>query len=196
MLLVIGLGNPGAEYTSTRHNVGFLVVDSLARRTFSSIDRQQHGAKTAKVRWGDSPLILAKPMKFMNRSGGPAQALRGFYKLSLDQVVVIHDDLELPFGTVKVKLGGGHGGHNGLRDLHKHLGGNDYVRVRVGVSRPPPGWKPADYVLGRWSAEQANLLEDVVNMAADAVDTLVHSGIHDAIERFNSRGPATVARAS
>jgi PTH1 family peptidyl-tRNA hydrolase len=104
--------------------------------------------------------------------------------------------MELPFGTVRVKLGGGHGGHNGLRDLHKHLGSPAYVRVRVGVSRPLSGWKPADYVLGRWSTDQASQLEDVVNRAADAVEMLVQSGVDVAAEHVNSCGSERVSRAS
>lgn len=172
MFLVLGLGNPGAQYTTTRHNVGFLVVDALARRCGVSIDREQHGARTAKARVGSQPMTLAKPMKFMNLSGGPAQALASFYKLDVGQVVAVHDDLELPFGEVRHKLGGGHGGHNGLRDLNRHLG-SGYHRIRVGVSRPPSGWDPADYVLGRWSDDEAQRLEEVVEQAADAVEALV-----------------------
>ena len=188
MFLVLGLGNPGPEHTATRHNVGFLVVDALARRSFVSVDREQHGALTTKTRLGSDAVVLAKPMKFMNLSGGPGQALRSFYKLDLEHVIVIHDDMEVPFGEVRVKLGGGHGGHNGLRDLHKRLSGNGYVRVRVGVSRPPQGWSPANYVLGRWSPEQSASLEDVVRLAADAVESIVRDGVDETISRFNTRG--------
>lgn len=192
MHLVLGLGNPGARYLDTRHNVGFLVVDALARRCATGVDRSDKGALTAKVRVGNQPVVLAKPQQFMNRSGGPGGQLKSFYKLDNDHVVVVHDELELGFGEVKVKVGGGHGGHNGLRDLHKHLGGKDYVRVRVGISRPPAGWDPANYVLGRWSADQSTGLEEVVATAADAVESVVCDGVESAINRFNTRaGPGS-----
>jgi PTH1 family peptidyl-tRNA hydrolase len=184
VFLIAGLGNPGAKYTATRHNVGFLVVDMLARRCAVTVDREQHGARTSKTRLGAAPVMLAKPMRFMNLSGGPARALYDYFKLDLAQVVVIHDDLGLPFGTVRVKQGGGHGGHNGLRDLHKHLGAG-FVRVRVGISRPPSGWDAADYVLGQWAPQEASELEDVVSLAADAVEALVADGLERTMNRFN-----------
>lgn len=188
MHLVVGLGNPGARYVDTRHNAGFLVVDAVARRQAVSIDRSQHGALTAKARFGSAAAVLAKPQEFMNLSGRAAQKLANFYKVEdLDHVVVVHDDMDLPFGDVRVKRGGGHGGHNGLRDLHKHLGGPGYVRVRVGVGRPPQGWDPANYVLGRWADDEASRLSDVVAEAADAVEAVVMDGADAAMNRFNAQ---------
>jgi PTH1 family peptidyl-tRNA hydrolase len=187
MFLVAGLGNPGAQYVGTRHNVGFLAADALARRCATGIDKSQHGALSTKVRLAGQAVVLCKPQKFMNLSGGPTQQLAAFYKVELDHVIVVHDELDLPFGDVRVKVGGGHGGHNGLRDLHKHLPGNGYVRVRVGIGRPPAGWKPANYVLGRWSAEESSQLEDVVARAADAVESVVRVGPTETMNQFNVR---------
>lgn len=187
MFLVVGLGNPGARYADTRHNVGFLVADVLARRAQVSMDKEQSGAKVAKASLAGQPVVLAKPQQFMNVSGAATAALATFYKLDRDQVVAIHDDMDLPYGDVRVKVGGGHGGHNGLRDLHAKLGGDGYVRVRVGVSRPPEGWIPADYVLGRWSDLETSRLEEVVGLAADAVEAIVRDGAVAAMNRFNTR---------
>ncbi|MCB9662541.1 MAG: aminoacyl-tRNA hydrolase [Alphaproteobacteria bacterium] len=189
MHVVVGLGNPGARYADTRHNVGFLVVDTLARRAATSIDRTQHGALTGKAVVGGQPTVLAKPQQFMNLSGGPTQRLASFYDVPVDKVVVVHDEVDLPFGDVRVKKGGGHGGHNGIRDIVKHLGA-DCIRVRVGVSRPPEGWDTADYVLGRWSADEHAELPEVVDRAADAVEAVVRSGPVEAMNHFNTRGRA------
>jgi PTH1 family peptidyl-tRNA hydrolase len=189
MHLVLGLGNPGARYAATRHNVGFLVVDALARRSRASVEKEQLGALTAKVRLGDADVVLAKPQKYMNLSGGPGQHLAGFYKVPVEQVVVVHDDMDIPFRDVRVKVGGGHGGHNGLRDLNARHG-NAYVRVRVGVSRPPAGWDPADYVLGRWTPDEDASLQDVVETAADAVEVVVRKGAIEAQNQFNGRASA------
>lgn len=189
MFLVLGLGNPGARYAATRHNVGFLVADAVARRAGSSVDREQLGALVTKIRLDDHDVVVAKPQKFMNLSGGPGQHLAHFYKVPVERVVVIHDELDLPFGEVRVKVGGGHGGHNGLRDLHARLGSPSYVRVRVGISRPPAGWDPADYVLGKWTREEEAELDDLVDTAADAVACVVREGAAEAQNRFNTRRP-------
>ncbi len=192
MKLVAGLGNPGPQYVDTRHNVGFLVVDRLARRAAAAIDSESHGARVGKARVAGDSVLLVKPWTYMNRSGGPVQSLAAYYKADPADVVVVHDDLDLPFGTVRVKKGGGHGGHNGLRDLNKHLGA-DYVRVRCGLGRPPKGWDPANYVLGRWSSEEAVHLEEVVDTAADAVESVLAHGPDTTMNRFNVRDPEVAA---
>lgn len=192
MHLVMGLGNPGARYTDTRHNVGFLVVDALARRARTGIDREQLGAQVGKASLGGQPTVLAKPQKFMNLSGGPGQQLAAFYKVPVERVVVVHDELDLPFGDVRVKVGGGHAGHNGLRDLVARMGPG-FVRVRVGVSRPPKDWDTADYVLGRWTEEEAVRLADVVEQAVDAVEAVVREGALAAMNKFNQRVAARPA---
>ncbi len=196
MFLVVGLGNPGSSYVATRHNVGFLVADQLARRAMTTINTKGQGALTGKARLADQAIVLAKPVEYMNRSGSPVQKLVSFYKLDLDHVVVVHDDMDIDFGRVRIKVGGGHGGHNGLRDLNKHLG-SDYVRVRVGVSRPPAGWDPANYVLGRWTDAESQQLEDIVGHAADAAESLLREGASSAMNRFNVRlGDAASASSS
>ncbi len=186
MFLVVGLGNPGARYADTRHNVGFLVVDALARRAAVGLDREQSGAKVAKATVASEPAVLVKPQKFMNLSGGPVHAARDFYKVELAQIIVVHDDLDLPHGDVRVKVGGGHGGHNGLRDLLAHVGA-DFVRIRVGIGRPPEGWDSADYVLGRWSPDQASELPTLVDRASDAVEHVVRHGATAAMQTFNTK---------
>lgn len=186
MFLVVGLGNPGPRYLDTRHNVGFLVVDVLARRASVSMDREQSRAKVAKATVADKPVVLVKPQKFMNLSGGPVQAARDFYKVPVEEVIVVHDDVDLPTGDVRVKRGGGHGGHNGLRDLIAH-GGAEFVRVRVGVGRPPEGWDTADYVLGRWSSDEDAGLGQTTDRAADAVEHVVRHGVQAAMQNYNTR---------
>jgi len=193
MHLVLGLGNPGSRYTDTRHNVGFLVADVLARRSMVSIDREQSGALVAKTQVAGAAAILAKPQKFMNLSGQPGQALRDFYKISLDHVIVIHDDVDLPFADVRVKVGGGHGGHNGLRDLIQVMGAG-FVRVRVGVGRPPAGWDTADYVLGRWTTPESSELAAVVDRSAAAVEQIVRDGVLGAMQTFNTTARAVTPR--
>ncbi len=179
MHLIVGLGNPGARYADTRHNAGFLVADVLARRAGASIDRDQCGAKIAKAQLGGHPIVLAKPQSFMNLSGGPTQQLRDFFKVEMARVVVVHDELDLPFGEVRVKVGGGHAGHNGLRDLIARVGA-DFVRVRVGIGRPPAGWEVADFVLARWSTEEASQVVDLVDDAANLVQTVLTEGVQRA----------------
>jgi PTH1 family peptidyl-tRNA hydrolase len=132
-------------------------------------------------------MVAAKPQSFMNLSGQPAASLRGFYKVDVDQMIVVHDELDLPFGQVRVKKGGGHGGHNGLRDVQKRAGGNGFLRVRVGISRPPPEWDVADYVLSKWTSEEQCRLDDIVHLAADAVESVVRDGVDAAMNRFNVR---------
>lgn len=186
MWLVIGLGNPGRRYAETRHNVGFRAVDALVSRWGGSAPRDQLGARVSTATLGGDRVVLAMPQGFMNCSGPPAASLRGWYKVTNEQVVVVHDDLDLPFGQIRVRRDGGHGGHNGLRDLHQHLG-PDYVRVRVGISRPPPSWDPADYVLAPFSPEEQATLPEVIGRAADAVETVCTAGLVPAMNRFNTR---------
>jgi PTH1 family peptidyl-tRNA hydrolase len=194
MKIVVGLGNPGGSYANSRHNAGFLVVDRLAERWHTSFDQQRSGAVIAKARLHGEGAILAKPQKFMNLSGQPTSALRSYYKVADEDIVVVHDDMEIEFGQVRVKDGGGHGGHNGLRDLKAKLGTGRFVRVRFGVSRPPGRWDPADYVLGSWSKEQSAQLSFAVDRAADAVEAVVRDGISSAMNTFNTQAGSTAAQ--
>lgn len=186
MYLVAGLGNPGPRYVDTRHNVGFLVVDRLARRAATAIDGERHGARHGKARLADQTVLLLKPWTFMNLSGQPTQAHAAFHRVDSDHVIVVHDDMDLPFADVRVKVGGGHGGHNGLRDLERHVG-RDTLRVRCGIGRPPQGWDPANYVLGRWSSAEADALDAFVDAASDAVESIVRDGVVAAMNTVNTR---------
>jgi len=187
MHMVLGLGNPGKRYEKNRHNAGFLVADRLALRWSTSFDSKQFNAVVGKTRIDDRPVILAKPQTFMNLSGQAAASLRGYYKVADEQLVVVHDDVDIPFGQVRVKRGGGHGGHNGLRDLTRCLGTQDFPRVRFGVSRPPPQWETADYVLSNWTPEEAEQLESLIDQAADAVETVIREGVTAAMNTYNQR---------
>ncbi len=182
--LVIGLGNPGPDYAHTRHNAGFLVVDLLASTLGGSYWKDEAGAKTTRVRLGDEDVVLAKPQAFMNVSGKAVRRLVEAYGVPLGEVVVVHDDLDLPEGDVRAKSGGGHGGHNGLRSLHEAVG-DDYMRVRVGIGRPPGRMDPADYVLEPLRGEKLERLEGSVPTAAQAVIDVLEHGIDAAMSEHN-----------
>jgi PTH1 family peptidyl-tRNA hydrolase len=195
MYLVLGLGNPGRRYDRTRHNVGFRVVDRLAARYRETCDRPHLGSLVGRLRIGEHDVAIAKPQAFMNLSGQPAASLRGYYKVELTDLIVVHDEVDLPFGVVRIKVGGGHGGHNGVRDLLARLGDPGFVRVRVGVSRPPPPWDTADYVLSAWTSAEEAELPRIVDAAADAVEAIVREGVQRAMNHVNQRpdpgpGPA------
>jgi peptidyl-tRNA hydrolase, PTH1 family len=184
--LVAGLGNPGAGYAGNRHNCGFLVADVLAARVGTGFKRDRSRAAVAAGRLAGFPVTLAKPQTFMNLSGGPVAALRSFYKIPTERIVVIHDDLDLPFETIRLKLGGGDGGHNGLRSVTAALGARDYFRTRVGIGRPPGRMDPADFVLHDFSAAERKLLPLVLERAADAVETLLQQGLPAAQNEFHT----------
>ncbi|WP_036965114.1 aminoacyl-tRNA hydrolase [Promicromonospora kroppenstedtii] len=191
--LVVGLGNPGPKYAGNRHNVGQMVLDLLAERAgarFSKHARAQ--AVVAETRLGVLPggapgprVILAKPTTYMNTSGGPVSALAKYYDVPADQVVMVHDEVDIPFDTIKLKVGGGEGGHNGLRDTTKALGTKDYHRVRVGVGRPPGRMDTADYVLRDFSGTEKKDLPILVDDAADAVEMLLTQGLLAAQGKFH-----------
>ena len=190
--LIVGLGNPGPEYADTRHNVGQMVVDELARRYNGALSRNKKtNAVEATVRIrGVGPsgatVALAKPLSYMNLSGGPVSSLVKYYSVEPDAVVVIHDELDVPFGAIRLKKGGGSAGHNGLKDISKALGTPDYVRIRVGVGRPPGRQAPADYVLKAFTATERKELDLVIALAADAVEDFVAKGLAEAQQRFHT----------
>ncbi|MFE0589512.1 aminoacyl-tRNA hydrolase [Micromonospora echinospora] len=178
--LVVGLGNPGREYAGHRHNVGFMVADLLAGRVGGKFGRHRRAvAEVAEGRlgFGGPRLVLAKPLTYMNLSGGPVAALTQFYKIPPAQVVAVHDELDIGYGQLRVKCGGGEGGHNGLRSMTKSLGTKDYVRVRFGIGRPPGRQDPADYVLSDFSGVERKELEFLVDRAADAVESVITRGV-------------------
>jgi peptidyl-tRNA hydrolase, PTH1 family len=183
--LIVGLGNPGPEYERNRHNLGFLVADELAERAGVRFKRDRSRAQVATGRLAGVPVILAKPMTFMNVSGRPVAALRGFYKVPDDRIVVIHDELDIPFDTIRLKLGGGDNGHNGLRSVTAALGSRDYNRVRVGIGRPPGRMDPADFVLRNFSAGEREALPVLLSRSADAAEVLLERGLVAAQNEYN-----------
>ncbi|GGQ24467.1 aminoacyl-tRNA hydrolase [Streptomyces mutabilis] len=189
--LVAGLGNPGPEYAANRHNVGFMVADLLAERMGARFKR--HGKAHAQVVEGrigppgpaNRRVILAKPMSFMNVSGGPVTALREFYKVPVGNVVAVHDELDIDYGMLRLKSGGGDNGHNGLKSITRSLG-SDYHRVRFGIGRPPGRMPVADFVLKDFSSAERKELDYFVDRAADAVEALVIEGLERAQSAYNS----------
>ncbi|MFC6015048.1 aminoacyl-tRNA hydrolase [Plantactinospora solaniradicis] len=178
--LLVGLGNPGKEYARNRHNVGFMAAELVAERIGAKFGRHRRAhAEVAEGRlgFGGPKLVLAKPLTYMNLSGGPVAALAQFYKVPVGQVIAVHDELDIPYGQLRVKFGGGEGGHNGLRSMSKSLGTKDYVRVRFGVGRPPGRQDPADYVLSDFSAVERKELEFLVDRAADVAEAVVIRGL-------------------
>jgi peptidyl-tRNA hydrolase, PTH1 family len=189
--LIAGLGNPGSEYAGNRHNSGFMVADLLAERMGVRFKRDRSRARVAEGRLASRPVTLAKPQTFMNLSGGPVASLRAFYKVPAARIVAIHDELDIPFGTIRLKQGGGDNGHNGLRSLTAALGTRDYLRVRVGIGRPSGRMDPADFVLHDFSAAERKVLPDVLERAADAVEVLLDRGLAAAQNEFHSAAQPT-----
>lgn len=190
--LVVGLGNPGPTYAGHRHNIGYLVTDELARRMGGGFRSHKSGrADVVEGRLGApggaAPrVVLARARCYMNESGGPVKALATFYKVPAERVVAIHDELDIPFDTMRVKLGGGDNGHNGLKSMRSSLGTGDFHRVRVGIGRPPGRQEVADFVLSNFSTTERKALPFVVDSAADAVESLVAEGLERTQQRFNS----------
>lgn len=186
--LVIGLGNPGPRYETTRHNIGQLVVDELAARRGETFRAHKANARVVEtwLRPGGPKLVLAKPNSFMNVSGGPASGLAKFYGVEADHVVVVHDELDIPFDTIKLKVGGGHGGHNGVRDVAKALDTPVFPRVRVGIGRPPGRQDAADWVLDPFGATERQTLGILIGDAADAVEQLVGEGLLAAQQKHHA----------
>lgn len=193
--LIAGLGNPGPRYDSTRHNVGFMVADELARRALASFTAARNSrAEVAKtvispsglgVIPGES-LLIVKPLTYMNESGQAVGSLARFNNISADHVIVVHDELDLDLGRLKMKSGGSDNGHNGLKSVRAHLSTGDFYRVRFGIGRPPGRMSGADYVLGKFAARERTELEIQIALAADACETIINDGLAQAQNRFNS----------
>ena len=189
--LLVGLGNPGPGYASHRHNVGQLALDELASRIGAAFKRHKTNATVAEGRLGPggARLVLAKPSSFMNLSGGPVAQLLRFYSLPPDRLIVLHDELDIPFDTIKLKVGGGHGGHNGLRDIQSAIGTADFARIRIGIGRPPGRQDPADFVLTPFSKAERELLPSLLSDAADAAEQVITEGLQPAQQRFHAPRP-------
>jgi PTH1 family peptidyl-tRNA hydrolase len=186
--LIVGLGNPGTEYSNNRHNVGHMVLNELARRVGGNFKVHKARAHVLEGRLGigGPRVVLAKPMSYMNVSGAPVSALAKFYDIAPDHVVAVHDEIDIPFNTVKLKIGGGEGGHNGLRDISKALATKDYLRVRVGVGRPPGRMDTADYVLKDFATAEKKELPFLLDDAADAVESVVRDGLAAAQQKYHT----------
>jgi PTH1 family peptidyl-tRNA hydrolase len=183
--LIVGLGNPGRKYRHNRHNVGFMALDQLARRNQLDFTRQQSDAIVSVGTIAGSRVVLAKPQTFMNKSGVPVAALRRFYKVADEDLLVIFDDLDLPVGTLRIRPFGGSSGHNGMKSLIERLGTQGFPRVRIGIGRPPGRMDPARYVLKDFDKDQRPLVQQVYDRAALAVETWIEYGIESAMTEYN-----------
>lgn len=197
--LVVGLGNPGPEYEKTRHNVGRMIVAEMATRQGLRLSRHKTGAFVGALRLGGMApesvgpesgpsVVLAVPLSYMNLSGGPVAALARYHRIPPEEVVVVHDDIDLPFGTIRLKRGGGEGGHNGLKSVTKSLGTPEYVRIRFGVGRPRTGMDAADYVLRPFTAAERKALPELIDRAVEAIEAVLTEGLEAAQQRFHTAG--------
>jgi len=185
--LLVGLGNPGAKYAQTRHNVGFRIAEDAARKLSVTLDQTRWNALLGQGRAGGGPVAVLLPQTYMNESGESVGHAARFWKVGPTEMVVAHDDMDLEFGRVQVKVGGGDGGHNGLRSLKQHLGTPEFVRVRFGVGRPPEQWEGADWVLAKFSSQEEEQLSDLIPQAADAAVAALLEGPLLAMNRHNRR---------
>ena len=185
--LVVGLGNPGPTYALTRHNIGFRVVDELAKRHGASLSKHKRAqADVAEFKLNSQSVILVKPMTFMNTSGGPTKALASFYKVTPDRIIVLHDELDIECCTIRVKFGGGDNGHNGLKSIRNSFGSGDWYRIRLGIGRPLTQQDPASYVLQKFAVSEQSEVELLIDRGADAVEMLISSSLEETQNRFNS----------
>lgn len=187
MFLIVGLGNPGREYRDTRHNFGFMVVDRLVERLGVTFDKSQHKAVTATGFHEGNKILVAKPQTYMNLSGQSVVAILKYYKIPNDRLLVIHDDLDLPFGTLRMRPGGGAGGQKGLGSTIQQLGTQEFARLRCGIDHPTGHMSVSDYVLSKFRKEEETLLPEVLDRAVDAALAFVATGIQDAMTRYNGK---------
>jgi peptidyl-tRNA hydrolase, PTH1 family len=186
MWLIVGLGNPGRQYELTRHNIGFIFNDFLSRALQLGQEKSEHKALTNKFRWKDQEVLIAKPQTFMNLSGDSVRSLVDFYKISTEQIIVVHDEIDLPGLSLKLQKKRGHGGHNGIRDITEKLGTNEYLRVRLGVGRPShPEMLVSDYVLQKFSTDELAEMTNFMEHSLNAVQTIIFDGFEKAANRFN-----------
>lgn len=185
MKMIVGLGNPGQEYSGTRHNVGFMVMDELAGRWEAAGWRSKQDALVTEYRSGGEPILLVKPQTFMNLSGTAVGALARWHKIPAEDIIAICDDMDLPVGRLRLRTKGGSGGHKGIESLLVHLGQDNFSRIRVGIGRPPAGWEVVNYVLSRFTAEEAPLMEAALSRAAAAAESIINKGMVKTMNIFN-----------
>jgi PTH1 family peptidyl-tRNA hydrolase len=185
--LVVGLGNPGPEYERTRHNVGVMAVEALAERWGGRLKSDRYTrCEVFDSRWQGERVVLARGRSYMNDSGGPVRALADHFHVPVERTIVVHDELDIPFGALRVKQGGGDGGHNGLRSIRRVLGSGETVRIRIGIGRPPGRQDPAEYVLKGFNSAQRDDLPVLIDKADDAIECVIADGVAVAQNRFNS----------
>ncbi|OCL25752.1 aminoacyl-tRNA hydrolase [Orenia metallireducens] len=184
MKLVVGLGNPGFKYEATRHNVGFMVIDYLAKECKEEVSSKEKKALVAKTRIGGEKVILAKPQTFMNNSGEAVRTLADYYNIQAEDILIIYDDLDLEVGQIRLKPKGGHGGHNGIRSIINHLGTKEFNRLRVGIGRPLYG-TVVDYVLGKFSKEEEDTIKEAIKESASAINLYLETDLNKAMNKYN-----------
>ncbi|VEN73462.1 Peptidyl-tRNA hydrolase [Candidatus Desulfarcum epimagneticum] len=185
--LVAGLGNPGRRYAKTRHNIGFMATEALGEFFSIAITKNKFDARFGKGKIDGIDAIIAQPRSFMNRSGGPVLGLARYFGVAAGDIIIVHDDIDLDFGTIKIKEKGGHGGHNGLKSLIDVFGDDSFTRVRAGIGRPPPRMDVSDYVLGKFSGEESRNLDAIIEGSRDAVAAVITEGAKTAMNRFNGQ---------
>lgn len=187
MYVIIGLGNPGKEYADTKHNVGFRVIDKLAYKYNIDVSKFKHRAFTGDGIIDGNKILLVKPQTYMNLSGESIKEIMSFYKVPIENMIVIFDDISLPPGMIRVKEKGSAGGHNGIKNIIAHMGTDEFSRIKVGIGEKPNGWDLADYVLAKFSADDAPLIETGIDNAVNAVEIMLSSCIKDAMNKFNKK---------
>jgi len=186
--LIVGLGNPGREYEASRHNIGFLVVSHLARTHGIPLTERKYKSRWGRGKIGGSPVILAKPHTYMNLSGEAVKLLLASFSLTSRHLTVVHDDLDLPFGRIKIKEKGGNGGHKGIQSIMNAIGGGDFLRIKVGIGRPPERLDPADYVLQPFDQAEKRSLGEVIALSREALELLLKAGLQTAMNLYNRTG--------
>ncbi len=185
--LVVGLGNPGPTYASTRHNIGAMVIDALVSQNSEKLTRHKRAlADVCETRINGAQVVLVKPLSYMNESGGPVKALAKFYKVDPEQIIVLHDELDIPLSAIRVKLGGGDNGHNGLKSIRSAMGTGDWYRIRLGIGRPPGQQDPADFVLRNFGSAESAEVASLVSEGCEAVSTLITKGLIETQNLYNS----------
>lgn len=183
--IIVGLGNPGQEYSATRHNVGFMAVEELALHWNINSWRSRDEALVAECPGGKEPVLLVKPQTYMNLSGTAVGALARWYKVKVEDIIVLYDDMDLPAGKLRLRTKGGSGGHRGIESLLLHLGQDSFSRIRIGIGRPPKGWEVANFVLSRFSEEETILMVEAIRRAAKAAEGIIALGMNKAMNQFN-----------
>jgi len=185
LFVIVGLGNPGAKYENTRHNVGFDTVEILSRRHNIKLSKLKHKALIGDGNIGGRKVILAKPQTFMNLSGESVREIVEWYKIPVKNIIIVYDDIDLPVGKLRLRPKGSAGTHNGMKSVIYQIQSDEFPRVRIGIDKPPEGWDLANYVLGRFSNDERKMVEEAIERAADAVETIVKSGIDSAMNKYN-----------